>query len=122
MLFNKVQELLPFIKNLVKCCVESPIPLEKPTLDINNMDAIEYEQVSEILGYIENYIAYAHVFLKNFEVKHEDKKREITPMNLKDLEIRDVVADHDFDDSRAPLTINEFQQRSLSILKESKIN
>ena len=43
-------------------------------------------------------------------------------MNLKDLEIRDVVADHDFDDSRAPLTINEFQQRSLSILKESKIN
>lgn len=121
-LSGKVQKLLPVLKNILSRCIESPIPLKKIGLDLTEIDTLEYEQIAELLGCIEDYTGYANVFLSMFESKPVDKRLEKTGINIKDLEIRNSSAEYEFEDSRTPLTILEFQQRSKTLLKDTKYN
>ena len=121
-LSGRVQELLPVLKEILGRCMDSPVPIPRVEINLDEIDTIEYEDMEEFLGNIENYFAYAHVFLRTFEGKGEERRREKTPMNLKDLEIRDTVMDQEFEDSRVPLSVMEFQQRSMTLLRDSKFN
>ncbi|OMJ83028.1 hypothetical protein SteCoe_16120 [Stentor coeruleus] len=118
MLYNQVQSLLPVLKKIWECCEDTPIPLPKPKYSLGGMESMEYEQVAEFLGHIENYLGYAVVFLKHIEPGFDDKKREKTPFNPKELDIKDVMAESEFEDSKNPLTAQEFQQRTLNMIAE----
>lgn len=115
--FNQIQNFFPHIKKLLKFCIDSSIPITKPDINLD-IETIEYEQIFEFLGYVEDYIGYAIAFTKTLEGTQEDKKREKTPINIKDLEIKE--SEGDFEDSRVPLSVQEFQQRTIALLKENK--
>ena len=121
-LFNQVQKLLPLIKTLLQNCTDSPLPLPKPSNSFQRIENIEYEQLSEFLGFIEENIGYSKAIIQAAEGITDDKKRETTPISIKEIEIKDVLSDAYLDELRNPLTVAEFQQRTLLLIKDNKLN
>lgn len=115
-LFGKVQNLLPMLKNILKSCIDSGLPISPPTENYLEMDNIEYDQISEFLGHIENYLKYANIFVSDID-GNLDKSRGKTPSGLKDLEIKDFFNDPDFEDSKFPMSSTDFEQKTKTFLK-----
>lgn len=115
-LFEKVQNLLPHLKNILKSCIASGLPITPPPENYLEMQTIEYDQISEFLGYIENYLKYANIFVSDIDGT-PTKSRGKTPNALKDLEIKDFFNDPDFEDSKFPMSSSDFEQKTKTFLK-----
>jgi DNA repair exonuclease SbcCD ATPase subunit len=119
-MFDLVQSLLPSLKKILSACTSSGLPLPAPSETYEDLETIEYDQIPVFLGYIEEYLRYAMVFVNNIEGTLGDKSNEKVSVNLKDLEIKDFFNENDFEDSRLPMSLLEFQQKTQSFLKTSK--
>lgn len=115
-LFEKVQNLLPSLQQIFRSCTESGLPISPPEFNYLELQSIEYDQIPEFLGCLENYLRNAVIFISTVDGNF-DKPRGKTPNVLKDLEIKDFFNDPDFEDCKFPMSSMEFEQKTKTFLK-----
>lgn len=118
-MFKLVQSLLPTLKQIFQSCLNSGLPLPVPPFNYLDLETIEYDQIPVFLGYIEQYLRYAIVFVNTVEGTLGEKVPEHGASALKDLEIKDFFNDNDVEDSRLPMSLFEFQQKTQSFLRST---